>query len=167
MSTKLLSSEKKVAPLPDELFTILAHLIPGLNLIAQKCDVSLGEWLFLWYLQTHGVDGNKSGRTMLRKDFTNVLLKHGFTGQNITRRLDTLVDKGFILRPTLSSRERQELFPDSPGSSRLAVVLLPAGERKITKFKELVSHRFQEWSETASGASFALLGQWFEKNRHG
>jgi len=167
MSTKLHSSEKKVAPLPDELFTILAHLVPGLNLIAQKCDVSLGDWLFLWYLKTYGVDSNKSGRTMLRKEFTNVLLKHGFSGQNITRRLDTLVDKGFIQRPTLSSRERQELFPGSPGSSRLAVLLLPAGERKITKFKELVSQRFQEWSSTASGVPFTLLGQWFENNRHG
>jgi len=49
----------------------------------------------------------------------------------------------------------------------LAVLLPPAGEKKITKFKELVSHRVQEWSATASGATFALLGQWFENNQRG
>jgi hypothetical protein len=126
--------------------------------------VSLGEWLFLWYLKTYGVDGSKSGRIMLRKEFTNVLLKHGFTGQNITRRLDALVDKGLILRPTLSSREREELFPDVPGTSRLAVLLLPAGEKKIAKFKELVSRKFRDWTATAGGAPFVFLARWFQNN---
>src|SRR4051812_21098147 len=108
VSTELHPSKKKAAPLPDELFTVLAHLVPGLNLIAQKCGVSLGDWLFLWYLQTHSVAGGKNGRTMLRKELTTVLLKHGFIDANITRRLDTLVDKELILRPTLSLRERQD-----------------------------------------------------------
>lgn len=166
MTTEIHPS-KKATLLPDELFTVLAHLVPGLNLIAQKCNISLGDWLFLWYLQTHGVAGGKSGRTMLRKELTRVLLKHGFIDPNITRRLDTLVDKGLILRPTLATRERQELFPNAPGNSRLAVVLLPAGERKITKFKELVSHSFQKWSAVASGPPLAALEQLFKINRRG
>lgn len=161
MSSELHQS-KNVAPLPDELFALLAHLVPGLNLIAQKCDLSLGDWLFLWYLQTHSVLGGKNGRTILRKELTTVLVKHGFIDANITRRLDGLVDKGLILRPILSMRERNELFPNGPGNSRLAVVLLPAGEKKIAKFKELVSRSFQDWRASDSGAAFQALAEWLK-----
>lgn len=158
---------------PEVFFFGIAYLLPGLNQVAQKCGISIGEWIILFYLKEAGAMNDKTQRTMLRKRLTELLSTRGFGDANISRLLKGLEDKDFIRRMSLPYRELVQLFGTSHGGSRQAIVLQATGEKKIQEFKQRLASLITTWRseqslmvrkalESAHGVGL-LLAEWFFK----
>jgi DNA-binding MarR family transcriptional regulator len=158
---------------PEAFFFGIAYLLPGLNQVAQRCGISIGEWIILFYLKEAGAMNDKSQCTMMRKRLTELLSKRGFGDANISRLLKGLEDKNLIRRMSLPYRELVQLFDASHGGSRQAVVLQATGEKKIQEFKQRLASLIVAWRseqslmvrkalESANGVGL-LLAEWFFK----
>jgi DNA-binding MarR family transcriptional regulator len=160
--------------LPEAFFHAVAYLLPGLNQVAQKCGITIGEWIILWNLQQAGGVLNKAGQpTLPRQDLTELLAKRGFGEANISRLLNSLENKELIRRTSLTHREREILFGASHGGNRQAVVLQASGDKKIQEFKKLLNSVFNSWRsersvmiqralESVSGIGLQIA-EWFFK----
>jgi DNA-binding MarR family transcriptional regulator len=135
----------KSGELPEEFFHAIAYLLPGLNQVAQECNISIGEWIIMWHLQQAGVLNDKGERTMLRQVLTDLLAKRGFGDANIVRLLNSLEDKDLIRRVSLTQHEREDLFSGSGIGNRQAVLLQTSGEQKIQEFKQRLAVHFSNW----------------------
>jgi DNA-binding MarR family transcriptional regulator len=137
--------ESSSETIPDAFYDAIAYLIPGLNKVAEsRCGISLGEWLVLWHLQRAGVQTAHSDCTVLRQELTNLLTYQGFDSGGISRILDSLERKQLVRRLTLTATERREVFGGMDGN-KMAVVLAPAGKKKIHEFKAAVGEHFEQW----------------------
>lgn len=161
--------------IPEEFFDGIAYLLPGLNQVAQECDLSIGEWIILWDLQHRGVPNNENKLVMLRKDLTQSLASRGFGEANITRLLNSLADKEHVRRISLTQGERDRLFDPSDRETRLAVVLEPSGGKKIDEFKDRLTHHVAKWRRsqrpflnqkalTAAATPLLRFAEWFLKS---
>jgi DNA-binding MarR family transcriptional regulator len=131
--------------LPDVFFDAVAHFLPGLNEVALQCGISIGEWIILWHLRRAGVPNDKKQPTMPRQGLTELLARRGFGDANISRLLNSLENKEFIRRTSLTAKEREQLFGVSLGSNRQVVILQPFGERKIGDFQQRLTDIFASW----------------------
>jgi DNA-binding MarR family transcriptional regulator len=131
--------------LPEVAFHAIAHLLPGLNRLAENCSISIGQWIILWKLRNSGVPNQHGEFIMLRQDLTDSLEKEGFGEANIVRLLNGLEDKNLIRRISLTQEEREGLFRTTHGGNRQAVVLQEAGEKRIDAFKAEVTAHFEAW----------------------
>jgi DNA-binding MarR family transcriptional regulator len=137
--------------IPDAAFVALAHAVTGLSrFISQKCGISLAAWLVLWCVRYEG-KRFQGGWILLRYDLSRLLETRGFSSSNITKLLDTLLESSLITRHTLTTGERRDLF-GSPDGSRLAILLVPAGDEKIEEFKRVVRASFDGWRKKQSGS---------------
>lgn len=130
--------------IPEEVFTALGFAIPALaRLIDKKCHITLAGWLVLVEIQRRGKRLPDGQSVLLRQTLTKLFDERGFTRPNVTKVLNTLFEQGLIDRPRLTEKERQSMFGSN--GSRLAVVLTPAGQRKIEHFKDILQNEFDRW----------------------
>jgi DNA-binding MarR family transcriptional regulator len=144
------SGQPKTDALPEVFFHAIAHLLPGLNQIAQECDITIGQWIIMWQLQQAKVTNEEGQPIMLRQVLTDLLAKRGFGDANIVRLLNGLEDKDLVRRVSLTREERARLFEDSEGGNRQAVILQPSGDKKIEQFKSQLAVHFEGWRSEQS-----------------
>lgn len=159
--------------LPEVFFHAVAYLLPGLNQVAQECDISIGQWIIMFHLRQAGVLNEESQPIMLRQDLTDLLAKRGFGDANIVRLLNSLEDKDLVRRVSLTHQEREHLFKASEGGNRQAVILQLSGDKKIEQFKKRLAIYFEAWRSeqsvmlqkalaAAQGAGLQFA-EWFSK----
>ncbi|HEX3822661.1 MAG TPA: helix-turn-helix domain-containing protein [Candidatus Sulfotelmatobacter sp.] len=139
--------------LPEEVFHAVAALVPRLIYVAEEeCGVDPIELLVLWHIRHFGKPNSEGQNVVLRHDLTRVLKQNfHYSDANVSKLIEELQEKGFVLRATLSARERGELFGDQDGS-KLMVLLRPLGDAKIEQFKAALRSRFDKWSLDQSSA---------------
>jgi len=149
-------TSRQIEWIPEEAFVGLAFAVTGLaRFISEKCNLSLGGWLILWYVKAEG-RVSAEGPVILRYELSQVLEAKGFSNSNITKLLDTLLAKELIARHSLTPTEREALF-GCPDGNRLAVTLTAAGEQKIEEFKRELRASFESWRVQQTGPMRRLL----------
>jgi|HubBroStandDraft_2_1064218.scaffolds.fasta_scaffold266189_1 DNA-binding MarR family transcriptional regulator len=136
--------------LPEALFHAIAYLLPGLNQVAQECEISIGEWIIMWHLRQAGVRNDAGQFVVLRQDLTSLLELRGFGGANVVRLLNSLQDKGLVRRVSLTTEERDQLFMPSDSGNRQSVVLQVTGDQKIEEFKKRLTTHLSTWRSEES-----------------
>ena len=138
-------SSTKDQALPDIFFDAVAFFLPGLNDVAQRCGISIGEWAIMWHLRRAATRNTAGQAIMPRQSLTELLARVGFGDSNISRLLTALENKELIRRVSLTQRERQEFFGPTLPANRQAVILQPSGDRKIDEFQNKLTDIFAAW----------------------
>ncbi len=132
--------------IPEELFHAVVALMPRLVYVAEdECKIQPVELLTLWHLRRFGKPNASGQHVCLRSELTEALrVRFRFSAPTISKLLEDLQDRDFILRTAISSKQRAELFGGDTGA-KLVVILMPKGNDKIEEFIDRVSAHGERW----------------------
>jgi DNA-binding MarR family transcriptional regulator len=164
MAQRLQSPQGDV--IPEVFFDAIAYLLPGLNDVAQRCGISIGEWIILYHLRRAGKRNAGGQPIMARQGLKELLAQRGFGDANISRLLSSLENKEHIRRTSLTYREREQFFGASHAGNRQVVVLQASGDKKIQEFKQLLVGIFKAWLSGQSVMTRRVLASASGIGRH-
>jgi DNA-binding MarR family transcriptional regulator len=141
----------KKRELPPEVFQVVSSLFPHFISIFEECKITPSEFFVLSYTKHFGKPHHHDRTVILRSEIGDAL-QRTFQDPKVSKLLKGLVDRGFISKTSLSTKEMKELYGKDKGRTD-ALILLEHGAEKLSEFNGHVNDLFMKVS---AGVPWAL-----------